>query len=706
MTANPARDVAASVEATAADVLQGLVPTAPGRLAASLDQLLESLTRASSLSERGDWLVALVRWLREPEEMSLSTSATVSGRSPAARLWLFVECLRRAPKTRDAVAALLRSFLDETSAQRLFVETGLPRANRFFAELSNRVARRLLPTVPDERDLAELLARAFTSSADADWLDQLPPVLVYELFAVLAASPARAAATAADRRPREEMADALVVLGVRAGAVGLDFDLRQIAEGGKPVRSSPFLQLPRVCERLAKASRATTSEPEEPQQACEALEACLEQARSELETAHAHLEEHGVSVDLVFRLDLLRRQLDRIGLLARRLFPKAGEAPGAGVQQLLGELVRAELRDRSVGALVQRNLKLLARKVIERTGDSGEHYITHTRAQWRDMLRRGAGGGLLTSITALLKFVVSGAHLAPFFEGLLASLNYAVSFVTLQALGCTLATKQPAMTAAALAGALKQERVQDEDLGPLAELTARISRSQLAAAIGNLALVIPAAALINFAWERLSGHSFLVEAKATQTIASLDPLGSGTVFFAIWTGVLLWAGSLVGGWMENWAVYHRLPEALAHHRTLRRLLGPTRSKRLGRAVLHGIGGVGTSVALGFLLGSSQVFGSFFGFALEVRHVTLSAGTLAFAGSAQGWQCLKTPEMLRAMAGIGVVGCFNFGVSFLLALSVALRAREVRLRDLWRLAKAFALRFVRQPWSFFVPPRDP
>ena len=39
-----------------------------------------------------------------------------------------------------------------------------------------------------------------------------------------------------------------------------------------------------------------------------------------------------------------------------------------------------------------RHYSLLARQVAERSAETGEHYITQSRAEYRDMLRRAAGG--------------------------------------------------------------------------------------------------------------------------------------------------------------------------------------------------------------------------------------------------------------------------------------------------------------------------
>ena len=52
---------------------------------------------------------------------------------------------------------------------------------------------------------------------------------------------------------------------------------------------------------------------------------------------------------------------------------------------------------------VYSNLHLLARKLVERAGKTGEHYIALTRRQYWQMLGSAAGGGLITLGTASLK---------------------------------------------------------------------------------------------------------------------------------------------------------------------------------------------------------------------------------------------------------------------------------------------------------------
>jgi site-specific recombinase len=101
---------------------------------------------------------------------------------------------------------------------------------------------------------------------------------------------------------------------------------------------------------------------------------------------------------------------------------------------------------------------------------------------------------------------------------------------------------------------------------------------------------------------------------------------------------------------------------------------------------------------------TPVMGKFFGLPLDVRHVTLSTGALTQAVSALGREGLSHPDLFPAMLGIGIIGCLNFGVSFVLALAVALRAREVERSDRFRLLVSVLTTFFRSPLQFFFPPR--
>ncbi|MBL8114019.1 MAG: gliding motility protein, partial [Acidobacteria bacterium] len=395
--------------------------------------------------------------------------------------------------------------------------------------------------------------------------------------------------------------------------------------------------------------------------------------------------------------------LERLEMLLDQLLPEDGANVTRTGVALLTTLVREGVRDRSVRDLLRTSSQLLARKVIERVGESAEHYITSSRAEYFQMLRSAAGGGLLTTGTAMLKVLITSLKLPLFQEGLLASVNYAGSFLAMQFAGFTLATKQSSVTAAKLAGSIKVLGG-ELDASPIVAEIARVTRSQLAAIAGNLGMVIPGALLADFLVKSLTGHSYLNAEQAEYVLHSLDPFHTLTVFYAALTGVVLWSSSLAAGWLENWSAYRRIPEALASHRGIVKRLGGTRAARLSRWFAHNVSGLGGNVSIGLLLGMLPVFGKFLGLPIDVRHVTLSTGQMALAAGHLGRAELTSPEMLVAAFGILLIALCNFGVSFALALGVAMRARGVLLGETAGLVEALAIELVRNPRAFLLPPR--
>ncbi|MBL9019508.1 MAG: gliding motility protein, partial [Myxococcales bacterium] len=433
------------------------------------------------------------------------------------------------------------------------------------------------------------------------------------------------------------------------------------------------------------------------------MPALIEASRRHLDDVRIALEDRGVNLDVVYSLDAIGRGLNRIELLLPFVDPEDELEPTYEIRAVIAAIGRGLVGARSFLQMMNDNLRLLARKVIERAGKTGEHYVTSSRSEYWKMLRSAWGGGFLTVGTIIAKFLIKWQHFAPFVDGLLSSVDYAGSFVIMQLLGFTLATKQPSMTAAALAGTIR-ERAGPGQLDALLPLIARIARSQFAAAIGNVSMVIVTALAVDLVLVQTMGQNFLGEADAKATIASFDPFSTGTILFAAFTGVLLWISSLVAGWFENWVVYRRLPEAIQHK--ARGTIGEKRARKIAHLLEHQSAGFGGSVALGFLLGMTPAFAMFFGLPIETRHITLSSGSLVFAINSVGVESVGMSAVVKAWIGIGFIGLMNFGVSFALAMIVALRARDVPRGERLTLPFAVLRRFFKRPLEFFYPPREP
>ena len=378
-------------------------------------------------------------------------------------------------------------------------------------------------------------------------------------------------------------------------------------------------------------------------------------------------------------------------------------APRLDDQRLLtivADLVRQNHEHRSIAALLRQNLHLLTRRIVECNAETGEHYLARSRSEYFTMLRSALGGGALTGFTTIVKLLLAKLAFAGFFKGVAFSLNYAGSFVAIQLSGFTLATKQPAATAAALAQRMGELR-DDKHMEALVDEIVCLVRSQTAAIAGNLLAVIPATLLLHWGWMAVTGHAMLDEEKAHHIVGSISAL-SGAWPFAVFTGVLLWLSSVFAAWADNWFALHELRASISEHRRLQHLFGPSRAVRLACWLERNIAGLAGNISLGFMLGMIPEIAGFFSAPLDVRHVTLSTGQFTAALSVLGVGGIGLKVWLASAVGILGIGMLNLLVSFGLALFVATRARNVHAPERGLLRWAVLRRLRQEPFSFILP----
>lgn len=646
----------------------------------ALDALLAHARPDQALAERVAWAEDLLSWIRRDV--------------PATRLRLLLQLLERQPAAHQRVAQTLRSIVRDTEALGLFADTGLPQGAGFTHELLSRLVSRVLPAPPDTRDLADIFDRLFPRGSTAGWLEQLDAELagrIIELFHH-------------EETPQEgdwvslrtDLEDAMIQLADRICVVGSNREVR-VRLGKMAFRKLPFQKLtPAVEDLLVRQAGGTPK--------CD-LAAELNVVRGVADACdHAvdevigQLEKTGVSTALVYDIERLRAQVQRLELLL-----EAWSTPALGPERklsILADLVRQNHGRRSVLELCRQNLHLLTRRIVERNAETGEHYVARNGRQYGDMLRSAAGGGVVLGATTFLKLLLAKLVLAEFFKGAFFGLNYAVSFVVVQLCGFSIATKQPATTAPALARRMSELHTAAQ-LNALVDEVVFLIRSQTASVFGNLALVIPATWLLDVLWNGITGRHIVDEHKATLILGTVAPW-SGCWLFAMFTGVLLWLSSLFAAWMDNWFVLHQLGAALAQHRGLQRCLGPTRARRLSLWLERNIAGLGGNISLGLMLGIIPSVAVFFGLPLDVRHVTLSTGQVTAAFAALGGAHLGVLSTVWIGIGIFGIGLLNILVSFSLALLVAIRARNLRGPERHQFYRAIAGRFFNSPLSFLLP----
>jgi site-specific recombinase len=610
-----------------------------------------------------------------------------------ARLTGWLDLVERDADLRLRVQQAFQSSLGAVDSVALFAEAGIPAQHELLREITSRLFQRWLPPPRDEDDTARLFAAVFCSAlAVQRFLD-----LDEAVFARLAASLWSSEGLFAYPRLHQDLHEALRLLAARVSARGTSRAVRQRSETRSVADSPAYALVPATetfieCEQAARPGDCPASCME---RWLNAVFAC----RGELGIVRIHMEDAGVNAPLVFDLSAMDTALDRMEMLAGTLVESSGKVLAA-VRSLLNTLVRGLREDTRISSLVRQNFNLLARKTVERTGHGGEHYIAHSRKEYWRMWGAAIGGGFLTVFTAAIKLHVVGKHFPPFAEMILVGTNYAISFLLLQIFGLALATKQPAATGATLADIIRRNRG-DSRRDQITEFGASISRTQLAAALGNILAVSTGAVLFNLLWLKSFHTPYLPADQAQKVYLSLRPLASATAIDAALTGVVLWLAGLIGGWCENFAVYHRIPASIAQH-PLGLTIGAGTMQKLAGWVDRNIGPWSTSISLGYLLGFMPVFFEFFGLPLDVRHVTLNTGMFAFAAARFGPSAFAQIWLYSAIVGIAVMFVLNLGVSFAIASFVALRAYDVGHKERASILRYVLKQMIASPLQFLFP----
>lgn len=652
-----------------------------------LPALLAELDPHAELAERHLWLIHVLHWMR---------SAAPSIEVAMAKAESFVAAFEADEALRLRLQLWWQRFSATVDITTLLADFGFAPRTAMVTELTERLRLKLLPGTPETIDAAELFSIALPHEFDARWLTALPEPLLQRLTALLVPEEAQQGIGFW----RHALLGAITYCAGQILANGFSPELRlRMSEEAR--EEQPFHALIHDVESFRIEFVHGVRTPERLEQAEQRLRERLDACRAAIGTVYQHFAAEGISVGLVFRVRQVRTRIVRVRQLLSCL---TSEHPEQEAARLLAGFVSVGRDRRSLRNLWATNSSLLAAKVTERSAETGEHYISHNRSEYLQMVRRAAGGGLLMSVTTLLKFGLAALAFSAFWGGFWAGVNYSISFVLIQLLHWTVATKQPAMTAPAMAAKLKDMQSSEDathTLEAFVDEVANLVRTQVAAILGNVLVVFPAALILSLLWWQMFGATPLDAAHAQSTLDSLHVLGPSALF-AAYTGVLLFASSLIAGWVENWFVLRRLDSAIRYNPRFTRWLGKGRAKRWGDFWRANISGFAANISLGMMLGLTPAIAAFFGLGLEVRHVTLSSGQLGVASATFGLGVLALPAFWWALALLPLNGALNVIVSFYLAFRMALRAHNINGVERSRIYAAIRQRLRSKPSSFFLP----
>lgn len=623
----------------------------PGLHQSDLVSLIRGLSSKNLKANRIEAFKGLIQWLRLP------ISEKENPRT--IRFKFLLQFLERNPEETKYLIEFFHDFTRRGFSIRLLSLTGVSENHNFFNEVKERLVRKLLPISSMENDLAEIFQLVFSEIGDAEWFEENHETILPALFHLFHTFDLSFHDLMLD------LQDAMIIVTSQIASIGTHKEVRRRLESTN-LAASHFIKLGRV----------VLSDQNKSQEILDEIFHC----RDHLQRLRLSLELTGVSVDLIYQIEKLTSLLDRLESLVYLQTEKNLETRNILMAGFISHLIRVEIARSGVGEFVKAHMQLITRKVVERAGEKGDYYIANTREEKNHLFSAGAWAGVLTSFAALFKSLIGQQGFPSLIEALMFFSNYLIIFLLMQKWHLALSSKLPAFTAAALSKKLESFKTTRQVYEVVSEIQ-KIFRSQMIAAVGNIIWVVAVCILIDWIWFYVAGHHMFSPTEAFGVIHKHDLLRSGTVFYAFITGIFLWLSSILGGAVENWLVFINFPHMIKEGPLFNRLLPKKRLEELSKTVPGVLGSMAGNVVISGLLAFPNVLGKITGLPLDIRHVTLSTGSLTFAFNALNWDLRLWPLMVSMILSILVMGVLNFGVSFYCALKLAATSQGLENRHL-------------------------
>lgn len=605
--------------------------------------------------------------------------------------------LNNDPEKARILREAILSLLSERKPISLFLVTRHSVFTGFFTEMRRRIAHKFLPEAIDSTYLIDLFAIFFTEPSDEQWVLAVPDEVWEQLIVAMRFEDAPATII---EPCRQNLLEATQVLSYRIAALGLEPELlRNHPELEQ--HTSPFItQHAELAEFLASPASDEDSNDADIKHILVMLDQCQEVVAK----IRRNSAQTGTSIQLTFLLQRMSQQIVRLEVLLNILdHLSAGECANIEIVQLFKELVYSECHKNDVSEHWRENMEVMALRVTENASKTGEHYITENRSEYFALMRSAMGAGFIISLMALIKVTLAKYHLAPLTEAILFSLNYGLGFIVIHILHFTVATKQPAMTASAIAASIDASDSKSKEMDNLVAMIAKTMRSQIIAIFGNVVIVIPMAILIAWSIFHFTGQHFVTPQKAQHMLLDIDPIRSGAVLYAGVAGICLFLSGLIAGYHDNLAVYNKIPQRLRALRWLQRLLGTARLDRVAHYVENNLGALAGNFYFGCLLGGMSGLGVLLGLPIDIRHITFSSAFVGYAAVGLDF-LLSWQAVAYAALGLFLIAFMNLTVSFGLALNIAMKSRQIRFKQ-WRLLLGnLASRLNQHPGEFILPPK--
>lgn len=412
----------------------------------------------------------------------------------------------------------------------------------------------------------------------------------------------------------------------------------------------------------------------------------------------------GISLKVAAKINILQQQLTRL----QSVLNSFHELKTNGLVHFYSYSARTWIEFYSPKNWLSNQLSstiyLITFLVTYHNGKTGEKYITSTAKEYHKMFWTACGGGLIVAFLCYFKTWIGAIPSSSlFFKAFAYSINYAIGFTTIYLLHWTLATKQPSMTAARLAGALVKKTGTELNIKDFTILFAQLCRSQMIAFLGNVIAGFSVAMLLFVFFNEVLGMQVIKYSKAYHYWEELVVMDPVIFYYAGIAGVFLFISGLVSGITINNQRFNNVPERVFQHPILKRFFGVEKRRKIASWVEHNNGGVVGNIVFGFLMGFAFIVGEILGIPFDIRHITFAAGNFAIGIGGMDYHFADTGAIVIGFISIFLIGLCNFLVSFGLSLFLAFRSNQIPFYKIFPMSMHIIKAFFTNPLPFFIPP---
>ncbi|WP_416192430.1 site-specific recombinase [Neisseria sp. CCUG12390] len=628
-------------------------------LSVQLNEALEDKEFVSVLN-------ALIRFLRSGGKKYASL-----------RLDSLITTLKQNPDLARKFSQRFYSWLEKVHVYPALIKLGLFSRDSFIREISSRLYERFSPSYKDFNNLLEVFLYLFHTRNDEKWLQTLSLRQWLALYEVVEEHADPVLLQAVRRKLTDSLLRSMEMLSLWIASEAIEPELVRIAPRLLHSDSS-FVALQREMAKLIEHYRHETTPYDTAH-----LEVMFDQCRTQMDylARRGTGAGSGSSIKVAHLLERLQQTLGRLKLLT-----DIQTQPHQRMRLtivLMNYLTNAAVGQYSTRELRRSSIRMLARSITENTSNHGEHYITRDRKEYVGMFYSAAGGGVLIALMALNKIHIGSLGHGEFLTSVLSGLNYGIGFMIIHMLHFTVATKQPAMTAARFAEKVDlNERGRAVD-NKLAKLLIDVCRSQSVAVFGNVVVAVLLAGVISAVFMSSKQQPLLSPDNVAYQLKSIDIFTQPTLWYAAIAGVWLFCSGIIAGFFDNRSDYLDLRNRLTVNPFLRRIMPTALRTRFAGYMHNHYGSLMGNFIFGMLLGMTGFFGHLFNLPLDIRHVAFSSANLGYAAVSGD---IGPTAFIYGMIGVLAIGSVNLIVSFVLALYVALRSRGTEIGSIPNLMK--------------------